>query len=205
VKVPNGKPDSRTTYNIGDSGPNGVDHRAVVDPSFLEVIRLGVKPANDTIVRNTLSVVDTQLGATTPRGTFWHRYNFDGYGEQRDGSEWTVGFAAGSQTTIGRIWLIFAGERGEYDLLNNNHGPATLRLAAMEATANDGGEISEQVWDFNPPSGQPGFAAGTGTTSATPLAWSEAQYVRPAWSIVRGTPIELPTIVACRYTGRCQN
>ena len=38
-----GNPNAGTTYNIGDSGPNGVDQREVVDPSFLELVRLGVK------------------------------------------------------------------------------------------------------------------------------------------------------------------
>ena len=37
---------------------------------------------------------------------------------------------------------------------------AGSQLAAMAATANDGGMLPEQVWDQNPPSGQPGFAAG---------------------------------------------
>jgi glucoamylase len=32
--------------------------------------------------------VDDQLGFTIPNVTFWHRYNFDGYGEQPDGSPW---------------------------------------------------------------------------------------------------------------------
>src|SRR5437763_9781841 len=34
---------------------------------------------------------------------------------------------------------------------------AGSRLAAMAAAANDAGLIAEQVWDNNPPSGQPGF------------------------------------------------
>ena len=45
--------------------------------------------------------------------------------------------------------------------------------------------------------------AGEGTFSATPLAWTHAQFVRLAWSIDAGRPVEQPAIVACRYTGRC--
>jgi glucoamylase len=37
--------------------------------------------------------------------------------------------------------------------------------------------------------------------SATPLAWSHAQFVRLAWSIDAGRPVERPAVVACRYTG----
>jgi hypothetical protein len=44
-------------------------------------------------------------------------------------------------------------------------------------------------------------APGTGTLSATPLAWSHAQFIRLAWSIQAGQPVERPSIVACRYTG----
>jgi len=70
----------------------------------------------------------------------------------------------------------------------------------MAATANDGGLIPEQVWDDNPPAGQPGFVPGTGTFSATPLAWSHAQFVRLAASIEAGHPVERPAVVALRYS-----
>jgi glucoamylase len=40
---------------------------------------------------------------------------------------------------------------------------------------------------------------GEGTRSATPLAWTHAQFIRLAWSIQAGTPIERPSIVAQRY------
>ena len=40
-----GNPNAGTTYSIGDSGPSNVDQRRVVDPSFLDLVRLGVLPA----------------------------------------------------------------------------------------------------------------------------------------------------------------
>jgi glucoamylase len=203
-----GNPNAGTTYNIGDSGPDGIDQRAVVDPSFLELVRLGVKPADDPAIVNTIGVVDEQLGVQTPNGEFWHRYNRDGYGEQADGSPWNIGFTPAplsspwsSQATMGRIWPIFAGERGEYDLAAGQ--PAEGELAAMAAVRNDGYLLPEQVWDAFPPSGRPGFLPGTGTFSATPLAWSHAQYIRLAWSIAAGHPVEQPSIVACRYVLGC--
>ena len=59
----------------------------------------------------------------TPSGRyFWHRFKFDGYGESKDGAPWDVGLPANptedwaNNTTIGRNWPIFGGERGEYDL-----------------------------------------------------------------------------------------
>jgi glucoamylase len=179
-----------------------------VDPSFLELVRLGVKGPSDPDVLSTLPVVDAQLGVTTPTGQFWHRYNRDGYGEQPTGAPWDIGFPAApldspwsSQATIGRIWPIFAGERGEYELAAGQ--PASARLAAMAAARNDGYLLPEQVWDAFPPSGAAGFPPGTGTFSATPLAWSHAQFVRLAWSIVAGAPVEQPQVVACRYVRTC--
>jgi glucoamylase len=201
-----GRPNSGTAYNIGDSGPT-VDQRKVVDPSYLELVRLGVKPANDPVVLNTVSVVDQQLASGDASGRFfWHRFNFDGYGEQKDGSPWDFGFPQNmtevwaNNVTIGRNWPIFGGERGEYELLRGNRSGASARLANMAAAGNDGHMLPEQVWapDF-PPAGGAAFPVGEGTFSATPLAWSHAQFVRLAWSIDAGGPVERPTIVAARY------
>jgi glucoamylase len=200
-----GNPNAGTAYNIGDSGPT-VDQRKVVDPSFLELVRLGVKSASDPVIRNTLSVVDAQLGSGSGGRYFWHRFNFDGYGEKKDGSNWDVGLPSNTtedwanNTTIGRNWPIFGGERGEYDLLAGDAADARTQLAHMAQAANDGHLIPEQVWapDFAP-AGQPGFPLGEGTFSATPLAWSHAQFVRLAWSIDAGRPVEQPSIVAARY------
>jgi glucoamylase len=203
-----GMPNSGTTYNIGDSGPT-VDQRKVVDPSYLELVRLGVKPADDPVIENTVGVVDQQLASEQADGRyFWHRFNFDGYGEKKDGSPWDIGFPANptedwaNNTTIGRNWPIFGGERGEYELLAGNSAAARTQLAHMADASNDGRMLPEQVWapDF-PPGGEPGFTLGEGTFSATPLAWSHAQYVRLARSIQAGSPVEQPSIVADRYGG----
>ena len=48
-----GKADAGTTYTISDGGPT-IDQRRVVDASFLELVRLGVKPADDRDIRSTL-------------------------------------------------------------------------------------------------------------------------------------------------------
>ena len=100
--------------------------------------------------------------------------------------------------TVGRAWPIFA---GEYELLAG--GRATGRLSSIAKAGNEGYMLPEQVWDDSPPSGKPGLPSGEGTFSATPLAWTHAQYVRLAWSIQAGEPVEQPSIVACRYTDRC--
>lgn len=199
-----GNPNAGTTYSIGDGGPSAMDQRAVVDPSFLELVRLGVKGPDEPSIVNTLRVIDQQLSLRTRNGRFWHRFNFDGYGEERDGAPWDLG-QPDSYRTIGRLWPIFTGERGEYELMalprRAGRRVARARLAAMARSGNAGFMIPEQVWDQHPPSGRPGFRQGEGTFSATPLAWSHAQFVRLAHSIDAGRPVELPAIVARRYQG----
>jgi glucoamylase len=194
-----GNPNAATTYNLGDNNVGEVDQRAVVDPSFLELVRLGVRPADDPVVRNTIAVVDRELGERTLAGQLWHRFTDDGYGEQANGGPWNVNWPAPTRT-FGRLWPIFAGERGEYELLAGSPSRARDRLRTIAATANSGLMLPEQVWDMKAP---PGVRPGTGTTSATPLAWTHAQYVRLAWSITAGHPVEQPNVVACRYVNAC--
>ncbi len=183
-----GNANAGTEYTIADGGPT-VDQRSVVDPSFLELVRFGVKPADDPHILSTLSVVDRELSELTPNGRFWHRYNHDGYGETASGGPFPGTL---EDRGIGRLWPIFAGERGEYELAAGR--PARHRLASIAATANEGLMLPEQVWE----------GSGEGTLSATPLAWTHAQFVRLAWSIDAGGPVEQPSIVACRYTKECR-
>ena len=69
----------------------------------------------------------------------------------------------------------------------------------MARAANSGYLLPEQVWDNQPPAGEPGFEPGTPTTSATPLAWTHAQYIRLAQDLAAGRVVEQPDVVARRY------
>ncbi|MBV8098988.1 MAG: glucoamylase [Verrucomicrobia bacterium] len=193
-----GRPNAGTTYQLGNGGPGAIDQRKVVDPSFLELVRLGIETASDPVIVNSLKVVDTQLSVTTSAGKFWHRYTSDGYGETATGAPWTV-TPPDSGTTHGRVWSIFAGERGEYEIAARNLNAAQADLVAIANTANEGDLLPEQVWDNQPPAGQLGFVAGAGTTSATPLAWTHAQFIRLAFDLSAGRLLEQPSIVAERY------
>jgi glucoamylase len=188
-------PDDGSTYSLGDNFPRPVDEREIVDNSFLGLVLFGVKPWDDPVVQNSLAVGDEQLAADTPSGRIWHRFSFDGYGETADGGDWDI-FPTAEGQTRGRVWPLLAGERGEYELIAGGRADDELRTIAR--TANDGLMLPEQAWDGAPPADEP---AGKGTRSATPLAWTHAQFVRLAWSIEAGEPIERPAIVACRYTG----
>jgi glucoamylase len=193
-----GNPDDGSTYDLGDNfTPNPIDERRVVDQSFLGLALFGVKRHDDATIRNSLAVGDQVLKTETPHGPIWHRFTFDGYGETRTGADWTI-FPTADNQTLGRVWPLLSGERGEYELLAGRSGKPYLRTIA--GTANDGLMLPEQVWDGRPPTGTRGHELGEGTRSATPLAWTHAQYIRLAWSIDAGTPIERPSIVACRYT-----
>ena len=199
-----GNADAPTQYQLSDGGPMA-DQRTIVDPSFLELVRLGVLRADNPNILSTIPVVDQQLGVNTPNGEFWHRYNHDGYGESATGGPF------GNNDGIGRLWPIFAGERGEYELaagqltgnVNGARAQALSRLDAMANTANDGLMLPEQVWDDNPPAPGGGDTPGTGTGSATPLGWTHAEFIRLAWSVVAGHPVETPAAVSCRYGGPC--
>jgi glucoamylase len=193
-----GDPDIASPYNPGDNYPSDVDQRTQVDPSFLELVRLGIKPADDPVIRNSVDVVDKVIAEDTPAGRFWHRFTNDGYGEEAGGADWNLG----QGRTFGRLWPIFAGERGEYELLAGRSGLASQRLDAMAATSNEGLLLAEQVWDNRAPAGAGGPRPGTPTRSATPLAWTHAQYVRLASSIDAGEPVERPSVVAQRYAQR---
>jgi glucoamylase len=145
--------------------------------------------------------VDQQLSYDTPRGRFWHRASFDGYGEQADGQEWIFSDTTDNFRTHGRGWPLLSGERGEYEIADGQLATAQTRLSTMAATANSGDLLPEQVWDDAPPSGTAGFEPGTPTLSATPLAWTHAQYIRLAQDLSQRAVSEMPAVVANRYGG----
>jgi glucoamylase len=192
----NGEPDTASPYAMGDGGPESIDQRAVVDPSFLDLVRYGITAPDDPEVLSTLPVIDDELGFTTPNGQFWHRFSHDGYGETRDGGQWEI-TEPGTNTTLGRGWPLLTGERGEYAVSAGADGAPYL--ATMAAASGESDMISEQVWDGRPPTGEPCCPAGENTRAATPLVWSHAQLVRLAWSIQQGSPVDQQSVVADRY------
>jgi glucoamylase len=174
-----------------NSGGGSFDEREIVDAGFLELVRLGIKRADDPLILKSLAVVDELAKVETPAGAAWYRYNHDAYGERPDRESYD------GRTGKGRLWPLLTGERGEYDLAKGDKARAVQRLNTMLAFANDGMMIPEQVWDQQRPSG---FGSGTG--SATPLAWSMAQFIRLAMNIKSGRNLETPQIVAARYLNR---
>ncbi len=187
----NGNPNAGTKIEI-NSGGGVYDEREVVDEGFLELVRLGIRAANDPLVLKSVAVADKLIKVDTPPGAGWYRYNHDAYGERPDGRPYD------GQKGLGRLWSLITGERGEYELALGVKAQARRHLDTMMAFANDGEMIPEQVWDREEsPAAQFQFGAGTG--SATPLAWSMAQFIRLAINLDRGRNSETPAIVAARY------
>ena len=175
-----------------NSGGGIYDEREIVDAGFLELVRLGIRPARDPLIVRSLAIVDRLIKVETPGGSGWYRYNHDAYGEGPDGGNYD------GRTGIGRLWTLLTGERGEYDVARGDFVAARSRLDAMMAFANEGRLIPEQVWDRNEnPCRELCFGEGTG--SATPLAWSMAQFIRLAINIKRRHNVETPTLASSRY------
>ncbi|UIO99054.1 glycoside hydrolase family 15 protein [Halobaculum sp. CBA1158] len=77
----------------------------------------------------------------------------------------------------------------------------TELLRTMQRFANSGRMIAEQVWDRDYPT-EYDWGYGEGTGSATPLAWSMAQFVRLAHGIDADEPAETPAFVRERFLER---
>lgn len=183
-----GNPNDLAQLTIANGGGTWWE-KDVVDGGFLELVRLGVKRADDPHVVNSLRVVDSTIRVAAPQGGLWYRYNHDGYGETSDGRPYT---GAG----IGRLWPVLTGERGEYAVAAGQ--AAGPYLTTMAGSSGDGLQIPEQVWDR---ADAHGFTFGQATGSATPLSWAHGQFVRLAVSIDAGRNVETPSVVAQRYAG----
>ena len=165
---------------------------AQVGVDFLQLVRCGLRRADDPLITATVRLADALLKVDTPSGPCWHRYNDDGYGEHDDGS-------AFDGTGKGRAWPLLTGERGHYELAAGRD-PLPL-LLAMARMASPGGMLPEQIWDTAPLPAR-GLEPGRPTGSAMPLAWTHAEYIKLAVSRALGRPFDRPESVWQRYGGR---
>lgn len=148
-----------------------VREKDVVDGGFLELVRLGVRPALDPHVLDTVVVYDKTIRVEVPgHGPSFYRYLGDRYNYEE----------STGQQTKGMPWPLLTGERAHYELqkaIELGVGDKEVdRVAAeyvrvMESFATPSLMLAEQVWDS-------GDRAGKPTGCATPLAWSHAEYLR---------------------------
>ena len=191
------------------NGQEAVAEDRMLDAGFLELVRYGVRRADDPAIVASLPKIDDESLEDLYRvrysfkfpgveGSFpgWRRYGVDGYGED---AKTGANYGAGDQMRPGqrgRVWPIFTGERGHYELavagLSGKPDAAAIKrirdtyVRAMELFANDGLMIPEQVWDGVGTKSAHDYALGEGTDSATPLAWSHAEYVKLLRSVSDG-------------------
>ena len=197
VRINPANPDKPSTYQSPDDSwidikNGGGRHPAknVVDGGFLELVRYGVRAANDTLIRNTVKVIDAKLKVELPQGPGWKRYNHDGYGQKIDGSPF-------DGTGQGGTWPLLTGERGHYELaLGNDPKPF---LMSLQSSANAGGMLPEQVWseEFDLPEFR--MYRGQPNGSAMPLCWAHAEYVSLVCSMQKGHPFARIGPVYKRY------
>jgi len=161
----------------------------IVDGGFLELVRFGIRRADDPLIEDSLKVVDAVLKVETPKGPCWKRYNHDGYGQRDDGSSYD-GWG------VGRPWPLLTGERATYELAAGRDVDSYLR--AMEAFSTGVGLLPEQIWDG--PDMPDQFLEFGGTTGAAiPLMWAHSEYVKLLRSQVDHRVFDLVEPVAERY------
>lgn len=173
-----------------DRDPN-LEASEQVGLEFLQLVRLGLRAASDTLIRDSVKLADALLATDTPSGRVWHRYNDDGYGEDAGGG-------AFDGTGHGRGWPLLVGERGHFALAAGKD--ALPYLHAMNAMAGSCGLIPEQVWDSAPLPDR-GLYPGRPSGSAMPLAWAHAEFVKLAISLGQGRVSDRPAAVWARYAG----
>jgi glucoamylase len=163
--------------------------RDIVDAGFLELVRYGVRAADDPIVVDSLRVVDQVLKVTTPAGPCWRRYNHDGFGQCADGTGY-------EGSGVGRPWPLLTGERGHYELAAGRD--AAPYLIAMQRYAVGIGLIPEQIWDEVAIPDQL-LWPGKPTGAAMPLVWAHAEYIKLARSIADRRVFDRVEPVSERY------
>jgi glucoamylase len=142
--------------------------REIVDAGFLELVRYGVRRADDPLIVDSLKVVDAVLKRDLPQGAGWLRYNWDGYGQQADGKPYE-GWGQG------RVWPLLGGERAHYELAAGKDIAGMIR--SYEKFATCGQMMPEQVWD-EPNLAGTSLKRGKPAGSAVPLVWAHAEYLK---------------------------
>lgn len=159
---------------------------------FLQLVRYGLRSADDPHIVASVKVMDALLKTDTPSGPVWHRYNGDGYGEHSDGNPF-------DGTGIGRGWPLLVGERGHYALAAGEDALPYIR--AMSAMTGKGGLLPEQIWDTDPIP-EKGLAPGHPSGSAMPLVWAHGEFIKLCHSFMKGEPVDRPAATWKRYGGK---
>ncbi|NCO70113.1 MULTISPECIES: glucan 1,4-alpha-glucosidase [Shewanella] len=195
---PNGDPNT-TDKLLDNNGKPGLDQRMILDGGFLELVRYGVVDAQDPVIKNSVMLIDDQSLADNLRVKYefsakdgstipgYRRYGNDGYGEDTV-TGLSYAEKGNTEDQRGRVWPFFTGERGHYELalakangtLSADTKQALINtyVQGMETFANQGLMLPEQAWDGVGNATRYDYKMGQGTNSATPLAWTHAEYIK---------------------------
>ena len=182
----------RETLRLANQAPGErfqFEAREIVDGGFLELVRYGVRRADDPLIVDSLKVLDAVLQRELPQGPGWLRYNHDGYGQTSDCKP----FEGWGQ---GRPWPLLTGERAHYELAAGNGYEQLVRTYEEFATCGD--LLPEQVWD-EPASEGCGMEMGKPAGSAVPLVWAHAEYLKLLRSATDGKVFDRIDPVYERY------
>jgi glucoamylase len=177
--------------NLPTGAPNSFPAKEIIDAGFLELVRYGIRRPDDSVILDSLKVVDAILKVDTPMGPVWHRYNHDGYGQREDGGSY-AGWGKG------RAWPLLTGERAHFEFSAGRDVKPFIR--AIENFASATGLLPEQVWDERDQPDSHMFL-GRPTGSAMPLMWAHAEYIKLLRSVSDGHVFDLIPEVANRYLG----
>lgn len=162
---------------------------AGIGAGFLELVRYGIRKPGDSLVEDSLRVVEAILKVETPFGPCWRRYNHDGYGNRPDGGPFQ-GWGKG------RAWPLLTGERGHYELAAGRDVRPYIR--AMEGFASKGGMLPDcdEVYPSH------SLCLGRPSGSAMRLMWAHAEYIKLLRSVADGDIFDQIPLVAERYLHR---
>ncbi len=178
--------------HLANRGPDeqaDFDAREIIDQGFLELVRYGVRRADDPLILESLKVVDHCLKYSTPYGPAWRRYNHDGYGQKKDGGPYE-GWGQG------RCWPLLGGERAHFELAAGID--VKPLISTYEKFSSVGGMLPEQVWDHEDMPAA-GLYCGRSAGSAQPLVWAHAEYLKLLRSVSDGKIFDTISVVEERY------
>ena len=179
IELQNRRPGTRSVFEA----------REIIDAGFLELVRYGVRRADNPLMADSLKVVDAVLKRNLPEGPGWLRYNHDGYGDRPDGGP----FEGWGQ---GRVWPLLTGERAHFELAAGRD--IAPLIATYEGFASRGQMLPEQVWDEADLPELELFLGKPGG-SAMPLVWAHAEYLKLLRSALDGKVFDRIDPVYERY------
>jgi glucoamylase len=173
---PSGNPSNVEPIEIANGGGRALAHE-ILDGGFLELVRLGIRPAADETIRRTLEAYERpEAGIATPYrdgALAYRRYNRDAYGPAR----------------VGGYWPLLAGERGHYAIASGDLPRARAQLRLLQSSALPGGMIPEQTVTA---------VASPGAGVACPLVWAHAEDILLQRSLEDGAVFDTPQSHAAR-------